>query len=115
MGTKKVTHEDRLEAKEKLAAKEQRVFQMVKKILDKADLEDLLKMGAPKDEYDPESRHIAVALIHEGGKKLSPSKIAYIIALVFHMEFHQWTEPVRYFGSYFEIAGEIQARLHDIL
>lgn len=115
MGTRKVTHEDRIEAQQKLAAKEQRVYQVVKKIIDKADPEDLLKIGAPKDEYDPESRHIASAIVHEGGKKLSPSQIAYIIALVFHMEFHQWTQPVRYFGSHFELGAQLQAKLVDVL
>jgi hypothetical protein len=114
MATRKVTHEDRIESQQKLAAKEQRVYQMVKKILDKADLEDLLKMGAPSDEYDSESRHIAKALLREGGRKIPPTKVAYIIALVFHMQFHQWTEPVRYFGSYFDVAHQIQAKLQDI-
>jgi len=115
MATKKITHEDRMENQQKLAAKEQRVYQMVKKILDKADPEDLLKMGAPSDEYDSESRHIATALIREGGKRLGPTKIGYIVALVFHMQFHQWTEPVRYFKLYFEVAEQIQARLVDVL
>lgn len=114
MATKKVSHEDRLEAQQKMAAKELKVFNLVKKLIDKADIEQLLKMGTPKDEYDPESRHISLALLREGFKKLSTTEIAYIVALVFHMEFHQWTKPIRYFAVHFDLAKEIHNKIKDL-
>jgi hypothetical protein len=110
----KKNSEDRIAPPEKLEALEQRVFIVVKHLVDKADLEQLLKVGAPSDEYDPESRYIAKEIVSEGYKKVGVTAIAHIIALVFHMEFQRWGEPVRYFSIYFDLAKEIQAKIQKL-
>lgn len=93
-----------------------KIFKVVKAVIDKADPEQLLQAGAPKDEYDPESRDVAMGVYREGGKKLSlgTTELAHILGLVFHWHFQPWGRPVRLFSLYFEMAKELQEGLAKI-
>ncbi len=114
MAIKKNTHKDHMVTREeKLAAKELRMFNFLKKIIDKADLEQLLKMGAPKDEYDPETKLLANRLVRENYQKMTVTDLANVIALVFHMQYHEWTKPVRYFSQFFDVAKEISQKVDN--
>lgn len=81
-------------------SKEPSVFQIVKAAIDSIDCVGLLEMGAPKDEYNGESRLIA--------SKLKPEYDIYQIASVIaEVMTHYFSEP---FGidSFIEIAGQIK-------
>jgi len=54
----------------------------VQRILDEEDLEGLLKMGAPKDEYEPEARRIANAIGHLNAEQLTVDRVAHIVSTV---------------------------------
>lgn len=97
-----------------LAVVEQKVYDVVKKVIDKTDPESLLKMGAPKDEYNSPSALIAKAIVREGGGGMQLTGLAYILALVLHMEFEMWTRPVTLHGQHFEIAGKLLPLLPKI-
>jgi hypothetical protein len=97
----------RLERRKDLEALEQKVYLVVKKVIDKADPESLLKMGAPKDEYDSTSAFIAKAIVREGSGGIQLTGLAYIIALVQHIEFEEWTKPMAVHGQHFAIAGKL--------
>ena len=76
------------------------MFQIVKVAIDSIDCVGLLEMGAPKDEYNGESRLIA--------SKLKPEYDIYQIASVIaEVMTHYFNEP---FGidSFIEIAGQIK-------
>jgi hypothetical protein len=65
------------------------VFATVKRAMDKHDLESLRKMGAPNDEYGPESQAIAAVIRREG--PVTSIGLARAIRLVLHYHFHSWT------------------------
>jgi hypothetical protein len=75
-------------------------YPVVKRVVDKHDPESLLKIGCPKDEYDPISRNITKAINREKGfgqvTRISESEISNIIALSFYISFHAWGSPVEY-------------------
>ena len=99
-------------------AAESKLFLQVKLFIDKADIECLLKAGAPKDEYDPLSKEIAQAILREGGYQstkftMGETDLAYIIAFVFHRAFGQWTRPIRLHSIHFETAKQLRAALRN--
>ena len=49
------------------------IFDVVLKVLTKADLQGLIRMGAPEDEYESEAKLIAIELI--GGADISAELI----------------------------------------
>jgi len=104
----------RLKKPETANPTEQKVFLTVKKVVDKADPESLLKMGAPKDEYDTPSRYIAQAIIREGTGGLSRTQLANILALTFHLEFNMWGSPIVLHGLYFDVADTLLPLLPKI-
>jgi hypothetical protein len=106
--------QSRLDHRRKLEALEQKVYLAVKKVIDASDPESLLKLGAPKDEYDSTSHIVAQAIVREGGSGLNRTELAYIVALTFHIEFNQWTHPVHIFGTYFDIADKLLPALPKI-
>lgn len=66
------------------------IKEKVKKLLDKYDLEGLLKMGCPKDEYDPEARKITTFILGRytlQGKNLTEKNLCKIVADVFNKQF----------------------------
>lgn len=97
----------RLDRRKRLEALEQRVYNVVKKVIDAKDPESLIKMGAPDDEYDDASKYIARAIVREGVGGLNRTGLAYIVCFTFHLEFNQWTEPPKMHGLYFEIADKM--------
>ena len=96
----------RLNRRQRLEALEQRVYNVVKKVVDSKDPESLHKMGAPDDEYDDASKYIARAIVREG-VGMNRTGLAYIICLTFHLEFNQWTKPPMMHGLYFDIADKM--------
>ena len=76
------------------------VFPVVKKVLDKHDIETLLKHGfGSADEYDLESLKVMDAIHREG--PVTKNGLARIIRLVFHYSYHSWTmedmDPIKHF------------------
>jgi len=66
------------------------IKEKVKKLLDKYDLEGLLKMGCPKDEYDPEARQITILILGRytlPDKNVTEKNICEIVANVFNKQF----------------------------
>jgi len=66
-----------------------KLFSAVKRVVDKHDPQRLLKLGAPKDEYDPESGLVADAIMREG--PVGMHGLARIFQVVFHYHFASWT------------------------
>jgi hypothetical protein len=93
--------------KDTTSAQEKAVYQVVKRVIDAVDPESLLKLGCPKDEYDSTSVSIAKAIVREGAGGLQLTGLAYIVALVLHMEFDLWTKPVTIHGLHFSIAEKL--------
>ena len=56
-------------------------------VLDEEDLESLLAMGAPKDEYETEARMIAAALSGLTPEKLTVERVTHIVSSVWEREF----------------------------
>jgi hypothetical protein len=104
----------RLERKTKLEALEQRVFTVVKKVVDAVDPESLLKLDCPPDEYDSASRLAARAIVHEGAGGLNRTSLAWILCNTFHIEFRQWTEPPKMHGLFFDMADKLLPTLPKI-
>lgn len=61
------------------------VFDTVKKHIDALDRMGFLDMGAPRNEYDSESRMIAERIT----KQSTPEEVAAIMAEVFSVQFNQ--------------------------
>ncbi len=78
-------------------------FRIVKKWIDTMDYYDLLASGAPKDEFDSESREISRRI----NPQMSAQQIADIIAEVFNVNFGEDTS-IDYF---LPIAEAIQSNL----
>lgn len=97
----------KLQSRQQLEALEQRVYLVVKKVIDKADPDSLLKLGCPKDEYDTLSNIIARAIVREGMGGMNRTGLAYIVALAHHAEFGLWRDPVRLHGQHFDIADKL--------
>lgn len=93
---------------------EKLVYGIVKKIVDACDPESLLKLGAPKEEYDSLSNLIASAVIREGAGGLNRTRLAYILSNAQHYEFHMWTEPAKIHGQHFDIADKLLPLLPKI-
>jgi hypothetical protein len=86
-------------------------YPVVKRVVDKHDPEALLRIGCPKDEYDPISRNITKAINREKGfgqiTCISESEISNIIALSFYIDFGQWGRRIRYHKLYNEVAADL--------
>lgn len=96
------------------------IYETVKSVLDEADLESLLKMGCPDDEYDPESKMIAQEIGRFMGiKRVMPipssREIGYIISYVMHGYFHETWTPVVYFPRHAHLGDEISRRLAEAM
>lgn len=65
------------------------VLSAIKEVMKTHDPETLLRLGAPQDEYDPESKEIMRAIKREG--PVTPRDLAYIVRLVLHYHFHSWS------------------------
>lgn len=98
--------QDRIDYAKRLAEFQAKIYGVVKPLVDKYDVEQLLSMGCPKDEYDPISQRITDGICMNGGKP-SETGLAHIIALQFHYSFGQWSKPVSYFSVYFKMAEEL--------
>lgn len=72
------------------------VYEVVKPVIDRYDIESLRKMGAPEDEYDHISREIAEAIVSEGGSFIGVEGISNILTLIFHINFQGYSTAVRY-------------------
>jgi hypothetical protein len=69
---------------------ETQIKEKVKELLDKYDLEGLLKMGCPKDEYDPEARKITTLILGRytlPKKNITEKNLCEIVANVFNKQF----------------------------
>lgn len=105
--------ESRINHKIRLEAQEHKIFLIVKKIIDQADPESLLKLGCPQDEYDTASKWIASAIIREGAGS-SVTSLAYIVALALHAEFDMWSRPVTLHEQHIQIARKLVPPLPKI-
>ena len=103
-----------MDRQKKLDTLEQKVYLVVKKAIDKADPESLLKMGAPKDEYDSASKLIAQAIVREGSGGIQRTELAYIISMTFHLEFDLWSKPMMVHGLHFDVADALLPLLPKI-
>lgn len=95
-------------------AQEKLVYGIVKKVIDANDPESLLKLGAPKDEYDSLSNNIAGRIVAEGAGGLNRTRLAYILSNAQHFEFHMWSEPAKIHGQHFDIADKLLPLLPKI-
>lgn len=93
------------------SADEKVLYQVVKEVIDTADPESLLKLGAPEDEYDPVSHHMAKRIVAEGGKRLSVTEIANIVAFALHLHFGMWSRQVTFHITHFDIARKLQREI----
>ena len=59
----------------------------VQRILDEEDLEGLLAMGAPKDEYETEAQMIANALAGLTPEQLTLERVTHVVSAVWEQEF----------------------------
>ena len=59
----------------------------VQRTLDEEDLEGLLAMGAPRDEYEPEARRIANAIGHLTPEQLTLERVMHVVSEVWEREF----------------------------
>lgn len=90
---------------------EAEVYSILKPIIDKHDLEQLLTLGAPADEYEPTCKRIAKEIVRERSNRLSEVELGNLLALAWHMEFRMWGDQVRYHEKFFEVAKEIKPLL----
>lgn len=108
------SREERFAASEKKRREaEESVIAVVKPVLDKYDPEQLLCMGAPRDEYDPEAKLIASAVVREGMNRMSVQELGTLIANAWHYEFGSWGTTVGYHGVYYRMAEEIHPLLPE--
>lgn len=73
---------------------------IVKKYIDQMDIWNLLASGAPKDEFDMESKEISRRL----RLKMSDQEIADVIAEVFSVSFNEQYDT----GDFLLVAGQIK-------
>jgi hypothetical protein len=83
---------------------------MVGNVMNEHDPEGLLKMGCPKDEYDPEITEIAAA-IH---LTMGVNEIWIIVCNTLHWYFGDHSLPVLYWNKHRDIAADIVKRLPAI-
>jgi|SRR5665213_1760769 len=89
---------------------ENEIYPIIKKLIDEDDLESLIKLGAPTDEYAYECREITQAIIREG--PVTFIGLAKIIRLVFFYKFNSWTiEDMPLLTPYLHTAYEMRNRL----
>jgi hypothetical protein len=89
-----------------------RIIQAITPAMNKADIQGLIKMGCPDDEYDWEIRDIAVEIDrHTGvmGGMMFPdvNGIAHIIANVDHRWFGLSSNPAQYDNPVYTKAAEL--------
>lgn len=94
---------------------EQAAYAIVKPIIDKHDIEGLLKIGCPQDEYDSLSKSIADVIVREGGNRLTVDELGNLLTFAFHQDFQPWSEPVNYHVTFKLIAAELHSLLPDTL
>lgn len=94
---------------------EQAAYAIVKPIIDKHDIQGLLKIGCPEDEYDSLSKSIAEAIVREGGNRVTVEELGNLLTFAFHQDFQPWTEPVNYHVTFQLIAAELHPLLPDTL
>jgi len=103
-----MTREERFAAWiEKMLKAEEAVAAVVRPVVNKYDPEQLLKMGCPGDEYEPECVLIAKAVVREGLNRMSEQELGTLIANAWHYEFGAWGTVVRYHPIYYKMAAEI--------
>jgi hypothetical protein len=93
---------------------EPQIFIFVKQVIDKYDVEGLLRVGCPGDEYDPISKVIAERWVSEGGNSLDETRVAHIIAFAFHSAFRDWSHPIHLHAVDFEQARELMSILPEV-
>lgn len=82
------------------------VFPAIKEVVDAHDPEMLLRCGAPRDEYDSESKEIMEAIRREG--PVTPRDLACIVRLVFHYSFRSWShERMARLSAYMPLAKNL--------
>jgi len=81
------------------------LYAAVKKVVDFYDPERLLRLGAPKDEYDPISKRISDGIWRE--HPVSVDELAHSIALNFHFSFRSWGDFVKLHIIDFDMAEDI--------
>jgi hypothetical protein len=110
----KMTREERFTAWiEKMLKAEEAIVAVVKPVVNKYDPEQLLKMGCPADEYDPECVLIAKAIVREGLNRMSVQELGTLIANAWHYEFGMWGTTVGYHPVYYKMAEEIHPLLPE--
>ena len=110
--SKDVSREERFAAwAEKTLKAENAVIAVVKPVIDKHDPESLLKIGCPSDEYDPECKLIAAAVVREGLNRMSVQELGTLIANAWHYEFSSWGDTVNYDPVFYQMAEEIHPLL----
>lgn len=87
----------------------EQIFPVVKAVVDRHDLESLLKLGSPADEYDRESQEIVDALYREG--PMTVRELAYALQHVFHHSYGMWTTPSVKVGVFMKTARDLWGEL----
>lgn len=80
------------------------MFSVVKKYVDEYDYDFLLRHGAPKDEFDSETRKICELITQDS----SIEEIAEAIATVMHMAFGNEENAEKYLETARKIKGNLQ-------
>lgn len=73
----------------------------IEEVLRSADIEALIQLGAPKDEYESEARSIMNAIVHLDEKDLTEERLTAILRV-------EWTH---WFGPFSD--GEMELRMPD--
>ena len=73
----------------------------IEEVLRAADIEALIQLGAPKDEYEPEARSLIYAISHLGENELTEERLTEIIRI-------EWT---KWFGPFSD--EEVEMRMPD--
>lgn len=86
----------------------------VKAVVEKFDPESYVQIGIPKSEYGKVTKLIVEALWRELGWSKTTDEIANIIALSFHIAIMPWSQPVRMYGLYYDMAKELKPLLPEV-
>ncbi len=84
-------------------------IEQIERILCEEDIEGLLKMGAPSDEYRTEAEMIALAIHREPSEARTESRVAEIIGVILAGQFARDTESPEDHEQYATLAHRILA------
>lgn len=86
----------------------------IQKLLNTEDIEGLVELGAPEDEYAAEAKEIVVAVHKLGKEQMTEANIVAIIALVWAKSFNLSEQDIKKRLSAFKrVAGHMQNRLRN--